>query len=354
MASIVKRGESWLVRIVRKGQKPVRKSFHTKRDAEAFAAVIESEMARGVYRRVEDETTSFRELLERYKVFISQGQRGAAKEAKRVATLLKPECAARAMLDKTVASLTAQDVARWRDRRAPEVAPATLVREWAIFGHVLEVARLEWGFGQLANPFKDVRKPKVINQRDRRVTSDELDAIVAATQSVELGAFIRLAIETGARRGELVTLAWNGIDLKRHIARLQTGTTKNGHGRTLPLSPAACSLLEGIPRRLDGGTVFSLRPDSVSQAFRRALLRARKAYEAKCIEQGCQPEAGYLQGIRPHDARHEACSRMAELGLSATELAAISGHRTLQLLARYVHHRPEQLAEKLARASARD
>lgn len=348
MASITKRGDSWLVRVIRKGHEPVNKTFSTKRDAEAFASVIESEMARGIYRRAEGEKTTFREILERYRQEVTPTKRGAVEEDGRIAAILKPESAASMMLAKTLAGLTPAIVAKWRDKRGAEVAPATLLREWAVFSHALEVARLEWGFIGLANPFRDVRKPKLMNQRDRRVTAEEVDAIVAASGSADLGALVRLAIETGARRGELLALCWKDVDLKRRVARLQTGTTKNGHGRTLPLSPAACELLQGIPHRLDGGVVFSLRPDSVTQAFRRAVQRARQAYEKECSKKGNAPDAGYLVGIKLHDTRHEACSRLAELGLSATELAAISGHRTLQLLARYVHHRPEQLAERLA------
>jgi integrase len=348
MASVTKRGDSWLVRVIRKGHEPVNKTFSTKRDAEAFAAVIESEIARGVYRRAEGERVSFREILERYKLDVTPAKRGAAEEAGRITTLLNSGSAACAMLDKTLGALSPSVVAKWRDKRTVEVAPATLLREWAIFSHALEVARIEWGYAGLLNPFRDVRKPRVMNQRNRRVSPEELDAIVSASGSAELSALVCLAIETGARRGELLAICWRDIDLKRRVAQLKTGETKNGHGRALPLSPVACALLQSIPKRLDGGTVFTMRPDSVTQAFRRAMHRARKAYELECVKQSQQPDAGYLVGIKWHDTRHEACSRLAERGLSTTELAAISGHRTIQLLARYVHHRPEQLAERLA------
>lgn len=351
MASVTKRGNMWLVRVTRKGQPQVNKSFSTKRDAETFAAITESEIARGVFKRSEDNQETFRDALLRYREDVTPTKRGKVEEDGRISALLKPDSAACAMLDKRLEALSAQDIARWRDKRGKVVAPATLMREWAILSHCLETARREWGHAQLANPFKDVRKPVVRNQRERRITPDELDAISAATGSKELALITRLAVETGARRGELLSMTWSAIDLKRSTARLADGETKNGHGRTLPLSPDALALLRSMPRRLDGGALFSLRPDSVTQSFRRAVTRARKAYENQCADLGTVPDAGFLIGCKFHDSRHEACSRLAEKGFSTLEIASVSGHRTLQLLSRYVHLSAENLAEKLAARS---
>ena len=82
--------------------------------------------------------------------------------------------------------------------------------------------------------------------------------------------------------------------------------------------------------------------------MRNARLRARSFYEDVCREQGTTPNPEFLQNLRLHDARHEAVSSLFELGLDATEVAAISGHRTMQMLARYTHHKAERLAQKLA------
>jgi integrase len=54
-----------------------------------------------------------------------------------------------------------------------------------------------------------------------------------------------------------------------------------------------------------------------------------------------------ITGLTFHDLRHEAISRMFELGLSTMEVATISGHQTLQLLKRYAHLQLSDLAKKL-------
>ena len=51
-----------------------------------------------------------------------------------------------------------------------------------------------------------------------------------------------------------------------------------------------------------------------------------------------------------HDLRHEAVSRFVEMGLSDQEVAAISGHKSMQMLKRYTHLRAEDLVEKLDRS----
>ncbi|EQD28817.1 shufflon-specific recombinase, partial [mine drainage metagenome] len=93
--------------------------------------------------------------------------------------------------------------------------------------------------------------------------------------------------------------------------------TKNGHARDVPLASRAVSALRALPRRIDG-QVFGLRPDSVTQAFERAAVRAG------------------IDDVRFHDLRHEATSRLADV-LQMHELAKVTGHRDPRMLMRYYH-----------------
>lgn len=346
MATIRKRGDKFQVRVQLQGFDPVAKSFTTRRDAEAWGKVTESEMLRGVFiKRTDTERTpTLRALVVRYRDEVTPSKRGSRQETYLLNALLRPESAAASMMARLVAEISPADVARWRDARLKQVKPATLAREWATLAHVLSHAEREWSIPlPNGNPFGKVRKPQVLNQRDRRVSDAEIDAITAITESAHLGQLVRLAVETGARRGELLALTWSNIDIKRRTARLPSGTTKNGHARVLPLSPRALAVLEGMARRPDG-KLFDLRADSVTQAFSRAVAHGRRDYKGE--------DAGFLEGVTFHCLRHEALSRLAEQGWGATEIASVSGHRTLQLVQRYVHHRPEDLARKMARQSA--
>ena len=323
MASIVQRGSGrWQAKVRRQGQPPLSHTFKTKASAEAWARKLESEQEAGVWRdSSEAEGATLTECLDRYAREHVPRKRDPARERSHVDALRALPFTSRA-----IARVRSADVAAARDAwTAVGHAPATIVRRMAVLSRVFNVARREWGMESISNPVELVAKPAVRNARERRVSDGDIEAISSATGSAELVAFIRLAVETAMRRGELCALQWEHIDLKARTAHLPH--TKNGHARTVPLSTRAVDVLRALPRRLDG-RVFGLQPDSVTQAFERACRRA--GIESVCI----------------HDLRHEATSRLAEK-LQAHELAKVTGHRDMRMVLRYYHPRAEDLAKKL-------
>jgi integrase len=104
---------------------------------------------------------------------------------------------------------------------------------------------------------------------------------------------------------------------------------KTGEPRAVPLSSKAMAALDGLPKAIKG-KVIPLGRMTLYKAFERACDRAS-------IENYCW-----------HDLRHEALSRLAERGdFTVLEMAAVSGHKTLQMLKRYTHLQAEKLATKL-------
>jgi len=135
------------------------------------------------------------------------------------------------------------------------------------------------------------------------------------------------------RQGEILSLAASQIDLDRRVARLSE--TKNGSARTVPLSSVALEVLRAAlqcPLRAGSALLFpgtTGKPYAITRPWQLAVKRAG------------------IQGLRFHDLRHEAVSRLVERGLSDQEVAAISGHRSMQMLRRYTHLLAEDLADKL-------
>jgi integrase len=142
----------------------------------------------------------------------------------------------------------------------------------------------------------------------------------------DIGGIITWAIETAMRRGEITAMRWEHVDQRPRV--LLIPETKNGTARRVPLSKAALAVLDALPRRIDG-LVWGVQPNTISQAF----------------EQVC--EAAGIEGLTFHDLRHEATSRLFEKGLNPMEVAAITGHKTLQMLKRYTHLRAEDLVNRL-------
>jgi len=314
-----KRGRSWQGRVVIKGYPEQVKSFCSEAEAYAWGAGVEKAIKEGGY--AEPDRTTLSGALKRYEAESVPHKKGAAKESSVIRQIAVHPIAA-LHLDK----IKGADIAFYRDgMKTKGYAPATIARHLAILSNLFNTARREWAL-DIGNPVEVVRKPVVRNARNRRLQSGELEKIIAATESAELGPFIRLGIETCMRRGELVGLQWRDIDFTRRLACL--ADTKNGESRTVPLSSIAIQILQSLPRRIDG-RMFGMQADSVTQAFERACNRA-----------------GVI-GLRLHDLRREGVSRLFERGWSIPDVACVSGHKTWSQLSRYTAIKPEELAKKL-------
>ena len=317
----------WQVRIKRKGYPEAARTFDLKTEAEAWARQIESEMDRGVFvSRAEAENTTLREALDRYRQEVTPAKKGAGIERFRLDRWARHPLSA-----SSLAAIRGKDVADYvRQRTTEGAAAATIHKELNLLSHLFNTARTAWGMESLTNPVDLVKgqRPKAPPGRDRRLVDDELPRLLAAAHVYggDIGPLSTLAIETAMRRGEIAAMRWDHLDRRARV--LLIPETKTGTPRRVPLSTAALGVLDGLPRRIDG-RVWGMRPDSISQAFERVC------------------KAAGIEGLTFHDLRHEATSRLFEKGLNPMQVAAITGHKTLQMLKRYTHLRAEDLVEML-------
>lgn len=326
MATFRKRGPyQWQAQVRKKGQPLQTKTFETRAQAEQWSRAIEVEMDKGVFvSRAEAESTTLKELLERYLVEVTPLKKGAAAETNRLRVFMKLPLARR-----FVAGIRGVDIARARDERLQKVSSATVKRDLVLLGHVFEVARKEWGIN-VHNPVRDIKLPADGRPRNRRLQAGEEPRLLAAcleARNSYLLPIVQLALETAMRQGELIRLCWEHINLDRRTAHLPD--TKNGESRTVPLSTTAVEVLCALPQSVHG-PVF---PGTTTEAIKRAYIRAVR-------------RAG-IENLRFHDLRHEATTRLFEKGLNIMEVASITGHKDLRMLRRYTHLKAEDLARKL-------
>ncbi len=333
MATIRKRGDrQWEVRVRKRGYPIQSKTLETKARAEAWAREIESEMDRGAFvSRIEAESTTLREALQRYESEVTATKKGRQSEGSALKAWYQHVIASR-----TLSRIRGQDLALIRDEWVKRgFKPGTIVRRFAILSHVFTVARQEWGMESLGNPTRDVRMPRVDNARDRRLQGDELARLLAAAKAHgeerarrvgDIGPLITWAIETAMRRGEIAAMRWEHVD--RDARTLLIPITKNGKPRRIPLSSRAVAALDGRPRRSDN-LVWGSSVSGITAIFKKV-----------CAAAG-------VKGLRFHDLRHEATSRLFEKGLDIMAVASITGHTSLTHLKRYTHLRPEDLAPRL-------
>jgi len=325
MATILKRGAKYQVQIRRKGSVPVCRSFHRKADAEEWARYMEAKADRGELPtpvKVLD-AHKVKDILTRYRDEITPKKRSADTEVYLLDAFLREPIA-----NLTLAQITPAHFSTYREKRLKAVKPGTVNRVLSIIKHAFDLAEREWGVPIKSNPLAKLKKLKVNNARTRRLMPDELAALEAGVtgRNTYIGPLIRFALATAMRRGEILRLRWEDIDLDKRI--LFIPVTKNGHARTIPLSSEALEVLD----RLEGvreGLVFPFSDNA-----------------AKLVWQRLTDKTG-IKDLHFHDLRHEAISRFFERGLSVPEVALISGHRDFRMLFRYTHLKAEDIAGKL-------
>ncbi|MHB1757891.1 MAG: site-specific integrase [Leptospirillum sp.] len=179
--------------------------------------------------------------------------------------------------------------------------------------------------------------------RDRRLFPGELGKVIECSGSPVLPDIVRFAIETGMSQAEISGMTWQMIDLKKRIVTLLI--KKNGDKRIVPLSTEAVLILSGLLRRIDG-KVWGITSHAVSVVWRRAVSRPG-LHMRKSAKIRVQSLPSFFADLTFHDLRHEATSRLFEKGLNPMQVAAITGHKTLQMLERYIHLKAEDLVELL-------
>ena len=326
MASIRQRSSTWQARVLREGYPAEVKSFATRGEAQRWARQIEGAMDSGGYQsRCEADKMLLSDALLRYAGEVSPTKRGYRDEVIRINALKRSKMAAYSM-----AKLSPAIVAGFRDERLKGVGAGAVIRDLSLLSSVINHARREWGV-TVNNPCLLVKKPPTPAGRTRVLSANEegrlLDAVVpTGRRNPEMLPLVQLALQTAMRRGELLALRWEHIDLEAQTAYLPT--SKNGHPRLVPLSSTAVAVLASM-QRLAEGQVFSIAAQTTAAAFTRATVRAS------------------IKGLRFHDLRHTATSRMADKLPNVIELAAVTGHRSIQMLKRYYHPNATALAKKL-------
>lgn len=330
--NIYKRGDySYQVKMMVGGHTIV-ETFDTLPEARAFrdskkaASVLDPDFKRVLESRIkktEAASSSLSWLLDRYESEVTATKKSAVSEKYRIGKLKRFDIASR-----SIYTITADDVSEFlRDLKADGVAAPGQRKYCALLSQVFNTAAKRWRL-KVSNPIATMELPSAGKARNRRLEGDEAAKLFEALdhENALAGAFVRLAVETAMRRGELVGLLWDDVNIESQVAELHD--TKNGDARRVPLSKAAVKILLDIPEP-HKGRVLPIHPSALRGAWDRTM------------------EKTGIKDLRVHDLRHEATSRLFEKGLDSMEVAAITGHKTLQMLKRYTHLRAEDLAKKL-------
>lgn len=335
MASITKydgvKGVTYKATIRMKGYPTQSATFKRKTDADRWAKEVETAIHHGKhFETIKAKKHTASELIDKYidevlpkkNANTAEGQRPQLEWWKneigkytlaKVTPELIDECKKKLLLQKTYKGTT--------------MAGSTVNRYLAALSHVFTKAVKTWRWID-KTPFAQVEKESEPKGRVRFLSDDERDRLLdacKASRNKHLYLVVLLAISTGSRKNEIISLKWENVSFD--LQRIILVNTKNGDTRAVPLVGEAFNLLKehSEVRRIDTPLVFPCvgkkgnQPMSIRTAWDNAVIAAN------------------LDDFRFHDNRHTCASYLAMNNASMPELAAVLGHRTLEMVKRYAH-----------------
>lgn len=271
----------------------------------------------------------------------------------------------------------------YADLREKGLAPGSIGKVHVILRRAFgEAVRWKW---IPANPIREARPPKIAVPELAPPAAGQVGELltVARAKHHDLYAFLAVAADTGARRGEVCALHWSDVDLEAgtliidsSIAIAKGGVvekdTKTHQNRQVSLgAPAVVALREHRKRMIEralsagtklapGGYVFSAdltcakpwRPDVVTRRFTRLRNRCgcTKTNPADVCD---EPDHQWRYTVRLHDLRHALITDWLRAGVDQRTVMGRVGHSTLQTLTRYAHFVPAADADAAARLGDR-
>jgi len=209
---------------------------------------------------------------------------------------------------------------------------ATVNRKMAMLKHLVRKAN-DWKMVD-DGTLRTVRKVKQLKEppgRLRYLTGKDVQRLLAECKP-HIRPIVIVALNTGMRRGEILNLKWDDVDLRNGL--LLVKDTKNGESRAVPINDAVRGVLAGIVRWLDSQYVFCNQKGQ-------PLREIKHTFNSACRKAG-------IRDFRFHDLRHSAASFMAMGGVSLLAIGTILGHKTASMTKRYSHLSPDHLQGAVA------
>lgn len=229
-----------------------------------------------------------------------------------------------------------------QQRQAESAKPATINKELRCLSAALNYAQREWGW-IAENPVsgRTLTEPE---GRIRWLTADQAQSLLMAAEnepkaSEHLPSFIRLALHTGMRKGEMLGLEWERVNLSTGIITLYGSQTKNGKRRSVPINATARAALIQRARFRSAHCPASLWVFCHASGARIASLR--RSFDSACRRVG-------IMDFHIHDLRHTCAAWLVSAGVALVEVRDLLGHSSITMTERYAHLAPENVRAAVA------
>ena len=320
MATIRRSGSGWQALIRKKQyQGPRSRTFTSQAAAKLWANAVESSLKTPAKLDLKPPQI-FREAIDLYIQGPLKDHLSGANEQYPL-KVLSNSCMGGVLLEE----LSIRHFALWRNERLIKVKPNTVMRELRILRVLLDWAKDELDCQLRSNPARELKVRGASDARSPFITPSQRKKLLMAleqSKNPNHKRLTQLALATGMRRSELLSLKWDDLDLNNKLVHLNrkdcAATGLATSKRLVPLSQRSIELLKNYPKTTI--TVIDLSTGAARHGFNRARTIAG------------------LPNLRFHDLRHIAISSMWADGMNALEISAASGHKDLRMLMRYSHY----------------
>ena len=321
------RGRIWWIRYVYQGQLIRQSIGPDRRLAEHALQAIRGDIVRGAFRlRRIEERRIFAEMVDEY-MKIKSAKRSLARDAASFKNLLP------IFGKKPLHLITTREVEAYARDRTAKVKGATVNRELALLRHLFNIA-MDSGYTD-QNPARPVKRYPESAWRHKFFFSEpEIKRLISAS-APHLKPILALAFGTGLRKGDILGLRWDDVDLDRGIISLRM--QKTGEYLEIPLIPMIRDLLQGIKSRASASLFVFPCPSSgqrigdIKTAFHAALRRSGLA----------------SKGYRFHDIRRTFARMLYNQGVVLTKIQRLLGHGSVSTTERYLGVKFEETREAI-------
>ncbi len=324
----------------RTGQRSLYKRFNRLTDAKAWVQDTESSLRSGrAFAQTEAQRHTLTEAIERYILEEVHKKPKVLQDHLRCLAWFKEQAGSKYLSEVTPALLSQlkglflRGITRFNAPRKPQ----TWNRYLSVLSCVLQLCAQDWEWMEF-NTARRVRREREAPGRVRFLSNEEREKLLEVCQkssSANLYPIVVLALSTGMRRGEMLSLTWDQIDLGSGVLILEE--TKNGERRRVSIRGRALEVLRkhARVRRIDTNLVFPSETKDSHFSLDKPWYRALR-------------DAG-IPNFRFHDLRHSAASYLAMNGATMLQISEVLGHKTLQMVKRYSHFAESEIADVVER-----
>ncbi len=219
-------------------------------------------------------------------------------------------------------SIVASDIEEAKRDLCNGLAPASVNRKLAALKSAFSLAVKNKKVDR--NPVKEVRLLKENNARVRYLSNEEETSLFAVLPR-KYKALVKVAMNTGLRKTEQLSLKWADINFK--LGQITVRESKPGKSRVVPMNKAVEETLRRLPRRINNPYVF------VGRKPGGRLLDLPNKWENFLNEAG-------IKDFHWHDLRHTFASRLVMAGVDLYTVCKLLGHHDIKMTMLYAHLAP--------------